>query len=147
MADSNRLREAVERAVLAALDEQIPALRDRVIAAVVEELAEVPAQASSAPAELNAALENLQERSTQAEILAAMLDAAARFSGRVALFVVRGSGAQGWQARGLAHDEGIKAYSVDANAGLARRAAETRAPVLGPMADFDARLATGLGPP
>ncbi len=146
MADSNRIRETIEHAVLTALDERMPALREEIIDRVFKIVAASSPEPVAA-ATLNAALANIQERAAQAEILSAMLDGLAQFSSRVALFVVRGAVAQGWQARGLAHDDGIKAFSVDANAGLARRASETRAPVSGSMAEFDARVAAGLGVP
>ncbi len=147
MADSSRLREAVERAVLAALDEHVPALRDGIIADVLRSLGDFSAEVPSTSAALNTAVAVLQERKTQAEILSTLLDGAARFSGRVALFVLRAASAQGWQARGLAQDDAIKTFKVDASTGLAAKAIECRAPVVGSMAEFDVGLATSLGAP
>ncbi len=146
MADANRMRETIEHAVLAALDEHIPALREEIITAVMEAMAGASAPGTTSAA-LNAALATMHERGTQAEILASMLDGMAQFSGRAALFVVRGAVAQGWQARGLAHNDGIKAFGVDPNGALARRAAESHAPVSGSMEEFDTRMAAGLGAP
>ena len=58
----------------------------------------------------------IQLGSSQREILRALLDTSARYAARVALFVVKGSHASGWQARGFANNEAVKDFALDENA-------------------------------
>ncbi len=138
------LQDAVERAVAQAIDERLPALRTEIARRVLDVIG--PAvQADGAPTQLKAAFASIQESTSQADILSALLDGMARFSARVALFVLRGGLAQGWQARGLKDNDAVKAITVNAAAGLAARAAQTRSAVLGAAAEFDSRLAATFG--
>jgi hypothetical protein len=56
--------------------------------------------------DLARAVAEIQLGSSQREILRALLDTSARYAARVALFVVKGSHAAGWQARGFANSDG-----------------------------------------
>jgi hypothetical protein len=59
------------------------------------------ARAASDMALVKAAVEEIEEQQTQAEILNVLVNRAAAFAPRVAFFVVKGERATGWRARGL----------------------------------------------
>jgi len=71
---------------------------------------------------LLAAVTAIQLGTTQREILRSLLDSMAKYSGRSALFVVKGGAATGWQGRGFANNDGIKDLQLDTQDGVAARA-------------------------
>ncbi|MFZ3212905.1 MAG: hypothetical protein WA188_15490, partial [Terriglobales bacterium] len=91
MQDSKQIEFIAERVVSEVLSRHLPEIRQEMVRRV---MAELPAAGSSeggaASSVLEAALAALQDVTSQADILNILLDFAARFSGRVALFVVRG---------------------------------------------------------
>jgi hypothetical protein len=96
-------------------------LRAEIVRQVAEEIAAAPAIAGgstaadspSGPAELARAVNEIQMGSSQREILRALLEASSRYAARVALFVVKGSHAAGWQGRGFANDAALKDFALD----------------------------------
>ena len=84
---------------------------------------------------------------SQREILRALLDTSARYAARVALFVVKGSHATGWQARGFANSDGVKDFALDENAPAVVRAIGDRTAASVPVADLDARFLEEFGAP
>src|SRR5205807_8071513 len=82
-----------------------------------------------------------------ADILRALLDGASNFSARVALFVVKGGAAAGWQARGFDDNNSIKKISVDPASGPAGDALQKRKAVSASASDFDAKFVHELGAP
>ena len=117
------LKEEVER-LRAQLDEALARISDRagepvgsdasVAVAVAEHLRNARnlgieaaatestrARASSDIALIKAAVDELEGRQTQAEVLNALVNHAAAFAPRVAFFVVKNERATGWRARGL----------------------------------------------
>ena len=80
-----------------------------------------------------------------------MLDASARYAARVALFVVKGSHANGWQARGFANNEAMKDFALDENTpavvSAIGRAIGDRAMATVPVADLDSRFLEEFGTP
>src|SRR5205807_10289420 len=82
-----------------------------------------------------------------ADILRALLDGASNFSARVALFVVKGGAAAGWQARGFDDNNSIKKISVDPASGPAGDALQKREAVSASASDFDAKFVHELGAP
>ena len=58
---------------------------------------------------------DIQLGSSQREILRALLDTSARYASRVALFVVKGGHATGWQGRGFAKNDVLKDFALDEN--------------------------------
>jgi hypothetical protein len=73
------------------------------------------ARVSSDVAILKAAVDDIDDRRTQAEILGALVNRAASFAPRVAFFVVRNESATGWRARGLEGtigDDGVRELSL-----------------------------------
>ncbi|MGI8565010.1 MAG: GAF domain-containing protein [Pyrinomonadaceae bacterium] len=73
------------------------------------------ARVSSDVAILKAAVDDIDDRRTQAEILGALVNRAASFAPRVAFFVVKNESATGWRARGLEGtigDDGVRELSL-----------------------------------
>ncbi|MDQ3686728.1 MAG: GAF domain-containing protein [Acidobacteriota bacterium] len=73
------------------------------------------ARVSSDVAILKAAVDDIDDRRTQAEILGALVNRAASFAPRVAFFVVKNENATGWRARGLEGtigDDGVRELSL-----------------------------------
>ncbi|HVF27408.1 MAG TPA: GAF domain-containing protein [Pyrinomonadaceae bacterium] len=70
---------------------------------------------SSDVAILKAAVDDIDDRRTQAKILGALVNRAASFAPRVAFFIVKNENATGWRARGLEGtigDDGVRELSL-----------------------------------
>ena len=149
MADSKQLKSIVEGAVSEAFEARGAELRKEIIKRVLEQLeGVVGAPPGGSPTDvLNSAVSSIHDGEAQPEILRALLEGAAKFSGRAALFVIRGGTATGWQGRGFDDDEGIKKFSVDAAAGLASRAIQDRMPAAAAAAEFDSKFVSAVGNP
>jgi hypothetical protein len=136
----------VERVVDEVYNSHAVQLRNEITRRVAEELASQPAAAfSSASADLARAITEIQLGSSQKEILRALLDATSRYAARVALFVVKGSNATGWQARGFADNDVLKDFALDPKAAAVVRALNER--VSGDAAGdaFDSRFVEQFG--
>ena len=98
---SERLSEAAraDDALAATLSEHLLDARNRGIETAAAESART--RESSEVAILKAAVEDLNAQQSQADILNALVNRAARFAPRVAFFVVKQERATGWRARGL----------------------------------------------
>ena len=72
---------------------------------------QLAARRVSSSSDLARAVAEIQLGVSQREILRALLDTSARYASRVALFVVKGSHATGWQARGFAKNEALKDFT------------------------------------
>jgi hypothetical protein len=101
-----RLRDSVEEPIsegeaplLVAVSEHLRNARNLGIEAAASESAR--ARASSEMALVKAAVDELEGRQTQADILNSLVNRAASFAPRVAFFVVKNERATGWRARGL----------------------------------------------
>ena len=149
MADSKQLKSIVEGAVAEAFESRGAELRKDIVKRVLEQLEGVvgaPPGGSSTDV-LNSAVSSIQDGTAQPDILRALLDGAAKFSGRAALFVIRGGTATGWQGRGFDDDDGIKKFSVDTSEGLASRALQDRMPAAAAAAEFDSKFVSAVGNP
>ena len=131
MKERGWIEPIVERVVGQVLDSHAAQLRTEIVRRVMEEIAAAPAAAepsahdaasASGPADLARAVAEIQLGSSQREILRALLDTSARYAARVALFVVKGSHATGWQARGFANSDAVKDFALDENAPAVARA-------------------------
>ncbi len=162
MKERGWIEPIVERVVGQVLDTHAAQLRTEIVRRVMEEIAAAPApaepispDAASAPADLARAVAEIQLGTSQREILRALLDTSSRYAARVALFVVKGSHATGWQGRGFANNDAVKDFALDENAPAVVRAidrATGRAvgdnPVATvPVADLDARFLQAVGIP
>ena len=146
----------VERVVGQVLDSHAGQLRAEIVRRVMEEIAAAPASAeplavapvaASAPADLARAVAEIQMGASQKEILRALLDTSSRYASRVALFVVKGSHATGWQARGFANSDAIKDFALDEHAPAVVRAIGDRAATSASATEMDSRFLSGFGTP
>jgi len=145
------VRQAVERAVERVLSEELPRLRADLVDRVLEVL---PAGASAAaaengtgPASLLQGVSSVYGGSSQKEILKALLDGGSAHCARIALFVVKGGAATGWQARGFDGDEAVKDFSLDMNAGPVNHAYSNRVAAPANIAEMDRRFVEQFGGP
>jgi hypothetical protein len=153
MADLEPIRNAVQTVVSDRLKDHVPHFRqelaDQIFRQIEPLLAHVTATSgaiSVASETLNASISAIQESFTQAEILKSLLDGAAQFTARAALFVIRGNNLAGWQARGFA-DESVRGLNLDASQGLAARAIGSKARAAAAASDFDAAFIAHHGTP
>jgi hypothetical protein len=149
---SKELQEIVERAVAQALERQLPKLQAELVKCVLAELPPPAAAAeggaaSGMPGGLVQAISSIHAGSTQKEILKALLDTGMSYASRVALFVVKGGAASGWQARGLAEDDQIKDFPLDMTAGPASHAYQNRVATPANIAEMDRRFVKQFGGP
>ncbi len=154
MKERGWIEPIVERVVGQVLDIHASQLRAEIVRRVMDEIAAEPthdAASSSGPADLARAVAEIQLGSSQREILRALLDASARYAARVALFVVKGNHAAGWQGRGFANNDAVKDFALDENApAVVRaigRAIGDRVAASAPVADLDSRFLQEFGTP
>lgn len=149
---AKELQKIVERAVAQVLERHLPRLQAEIVESV---LAELPAgtavdhagAASPMPGGLVQSLAGIHAASTQKEILKALLDAGTSYASRVALFVVKGGAATGWQARGLGDDDLIKDFPLDMASGPASHAYQNRVAAPANIAEMDRRFVKQFGGP
>ena len=153
MSDSGKVQQIVEQVVSEVFQNRLAELRTEVAKRVVEELGSLEGDAPSgnnsgnATALLNSAVLAVEASTTQTGILGALVEGAAGFSGRVALFVLRGNSAVGWQARGFPDDGFVKRLNCDPTVGLAARAIQDRMPVSAAATEFSSELVKEAGNP
>jgi len=150
MKERGWIQPIVERVVGQVLESHVAQLRSEIVRRVMEEIAAAPVEtstndvaansASSSAADLARAVAEIQMGASQREILRALLDTCARYAPRVALFVVKGTHATGWQARGFANSDAIKDFALDEGAAAVNRAIADRVVTSAPVADFDPRF-------
>ena len=159
MADPKELSKLVQKSVSAVFDSQIDSLKQEVAQRVVEALEPVLADlaaagkpqksetaAGGAPTDLlYAAVGSIYDANGQADILKAMLDGAAQFTARAALFVVKAGNLSAWQARGFSGD--LKGMNISGSSGLAGRALQDKEPVSAAAAEFDSGFINAEGNP
>ncbi len=153
MADKE-LQQIVERAVAQALDRQLPKLQAELVERILAELpATLPAAAptgveSPVPnTNLVQAVASIHAGSSQKEILRALLEAGNAYGSRVALYVVKGGVATGWQSRGLGDDDAIKDFPLDMTSGPAAYAYQNRIAAPANIAEMDRRFVKQFGGP
>jgi hypothetical protein len=149
MKERSWIEPIVERVVGQVLDSHAAQLRSEIVRRLMEEIAAEPAspEVTAIPAELARAVAEIQMGASQREILRALLDTSSRYAARVALFVVKGSDATGWQGRGFANGDGIKDFALDKNAPAVLRAVGDRVAASAPAADLDPRFLHEIGTP
>ena len=156
------LQPTIEKILDEVLEPHIQQIRTEVSKRVAEELEaaiaraaeEAPAPAPAAQgssadtsAMMNSSLLSVQGSTSQTEILGALLDGTAKFASRVALFVVRGGSAAGWQGRGFDDEGAIKKVTVDPASGLAGRAMSDKEAASAAAAEFSSDLVRVCGNP
>ena len=148
MPPPTEIQNIIEEAVAEVLDAALPRLRSEIVrraVEVVESLAPVP---GASPSDLlNAAAAAIHESGSQADILRHLLEGEARFAGRVALFVVKGSAISGWQGIGFEDNDAIKTLSIQTGSGLVGKAIQARNPAAGSAQEFDAAFVKSMKGP
>ncbi len=145
MPDSKQIEFIAERIVSEVLSRHLPEIRQEMVRRVMAELpAAATGEGGAAATVLEAAMAALQDVTSQANILNVLLDFAARFSGRVALFVVRGEAATVWQARGFPDDNGLRNFNLNLADAVVARVVQERVPVAAGL-DFDPAFLARVG--
>jgi hypothetical protein len=157
MPDSHWVEQVVEKAVSQALESGLPQLRQELVRSVVEQVRTTlegnaaqslnnNPQADPEPhGDLLRAIASIHAGTSQKEILRALLDSTAHYSGRSALFVVRSGLATGWQARGFANSEAIKDFVLDATGGVVGQALQSRLASRGMAEQVDPAFVSNFG--
>jgi hypothetical protein len=116
-----RARSATEATdnmyVAAAISEHMRAAHERGIEEAAAESSQT--KSGSDTALIKAAIEDLDDQRTQADILNTLVNRAGAFAPRVAFFVIRNEQAMGWRARGFEGtigDEGVREISLPLSA-------------------------------
>jgi hypothetical protein len=142
------IQNIIEEAVAEVLDAALPRLRSEIVRRAVEVVESLAPAPGTSPSDLlNAAAASIHESGSQAEILRRLLEGEARFAGRVALFVVKGSTIGGWQGIGFEDNDAIKNLSVSTRSGLVGKAVQARQPAAGSPQEFDAAFIQAMKSP
>ena len=142
------IQNIIEEAVAEVLDAALPRLRSEIVRRAVEVVESLAPAPGTSPSDLlNAAAASIHESGSQAEILRRLLEGEARFAGRVALFVVKGSTISGWQGIGFEDNDAIKNLSVNTRSGLVGKAVQARHPASGSPQEFDAAFIQAMKSP
>lgn len=148
MSRSDKVQSIIEEAVSEVFEAALPNLRAQIISRAVEELQTLEPEPGNLPTDLlNAAASAIQESASQAEILRHLLEGAARFCARAAIFVIKTGTMTGWQGIGFENNDEVKSFNLSASAGLADRAIQGRAPVSGKAEEFDSGFVSTLTAP
>src|SRR5215475_6426152 len=147
-----KIEKIVEKVVAQVLESHMAAARQELVQKVLEEIQPHLGGASEAAAggsatDLLAAVTAIQLGTTQREILRALLDSMAKYSGRSALFVVKGGAASGWQGRGFANNDGIKDIQLDTHNGAVAKSLQSRAVISGNSGEMGDAFVSTLGKP
>lgn len=153
MSDSEGVQKIVDRAVSEVLEAALPELRARLAARIEEELGARPPDSGAAPEEaaptsdlLYAAFASVQEAGSQADILTALLEGSASFSGRSALIVVKRDSAKIWRARGF-ESGAAHGMALDLTQPLPARVMQHRETAAAAAADMGSGFVESLGNP
>ena len=106
----------MEGSMVAAIQEHLHAAHERGVELAASESSR--AKASSDMAIVKAAIGEINEQKSQADILKALVNRASSFAPRVAFFVIKGEQATGWRGRGFegtVGDEAIQQISFSVN--------------------------------
>ena len=145
------LQPTIEKILDEVLKPHFEQIREETAKRLSEEMASAAGAGGGSNADtsamLNSSLLTVQGGGSQTEILGALLDGTSKFAARVALFVIKGGSASGWQARGFSDDSAIKKVTVDPNAGLAGRAMGDKEAASAAAAEFSSELVKVCGNP
>jgi hypothetical protein len=154
MPEQAAIEEIVGQVVSQVLDSHIPQLREELVRRVLERLPADAAASASVTVENGASnllkgVSAIHAGTTQKEILRALLDNTVRYSGRAALFVVKGGAATGWQGRGFGSgdEDPVKDLPLDISTGAAERAMQSRMPFSGTSGEMDSQFISKFGAP
>lgn len=147
MAENTPVEQIVERAIVQALESQLPQLRQKLVQQVLEDLRpHLEGGAGSGAGELLRAMSAIHAGSTQKEILRALLEATSDYCGRAALFVVKQGSATGWQGHAFA-TEGIKDFALDVSSSAPAKVLGDRTAVKAGVSEMDPKFISQFGAP
>jgi len=142
------IQNIIEEAVAEVLDAALPRLRSEIVSRAVEVVESLAPAPGASPSDLlNAAVAAIHESGSQADILRHLLEGEARFAGRVALFVVKGTAISGWQGIGFEDNDAIKTLSIQTGSGLVGKAIQAKNPAAGSAQEFDAGFVKSMKAP
>jgi hypothetical protein len=151
MSNRDRIQPILERVVGEVLDDHAALLRSEIVRRLMEEVSRQPADpetpSAHAATDLARGISEIQAGNSQREILRALLDSSANFAARVALFVVKGGHATGWQARGFQGNDALKDFSLDSESPAVVKALAGRVAASVSAADFDTHFMAKFGTP
>lgn len=150
MKDRGWMEPIVERVVSQVLDSHVAQLRKEIVERVTQEITtphEGGSSGGTGSAELARSVAEIQMGSSQREILRALLDACGRYAARVALFIVKGGQASGWQARGFDKSENVKDFALDSSCAAVRRPIQERVSVKAQGQEIDPHFFREFGAP
>jgi hypothetical protein len=155
MAQKTSIAQIVEKAVSQVLEGNLAELRKDLVRRVVEEVqphlggsgSTGGRSAGGAAADLLTAVSAIHAGTTQKEILRALLDNTAGYSGRAALFVIKAGTATGWQGRAFDNNEDLKDFSLDVSSRAPARALQSRTVVSAGTAEMDPKFTSQFGAP
>ncbi len=147
-----KIEKIVEKVVAQVMESHMAAARQELVDRVLAELqphlgSGGEASGGGSATDLLAAVTAIQLGTTQREILRSLLDSMGKYSGRSALFVVKGGAASGWQGRGFSNNDAIKDIQLDTQNGAAARALQSRAVITGSSKDMGGAFVSALGKP
>ena len=153
MPAKSEIEAVIERVVTQVLQGHISQVREDLVRRVLDELPQGASETAASEAggasvaDLLRAVSAVHAGGTQKEILRALLDGVSRYSGRTALFVIKGGSCSGWQARGFEDNESVKDFALDTSRGLPERVLQEKAPFAGQIIDMDPRFVDHFGSP
>lgn len=143
------IEQIVEKVISKVLDRHMDGLRDELVSSVLEEVKPQlgkSADTGSAGADgLLKAVATIHQVSTQRDVLRALLDNAAAYCGRAALFIVKGGTATGWQ--GHAFPDSIKDFVLDANNGAVADVVSSHGAFAGTCEQMDQKFISKFSAP
>jgi hypothetical protein len=147
MAENTPVEQIVERAVVRALESQVPELRQTLVRQVLEDVRPyLGGGAASGASDLLKAISAIHGGTTQKEILRALLEGTSGYSGRAALFVVKSGSATGWQGRAF-DTEGIKDFALDVSSSAPAKVLGDRTAVKANVSEMDPKFISQFGAP
>ncbi len=142
------IRSIIEQAVAQGLEAALPLLREDIVNLATEAVqASAQSNGPSPTALLSAAATQIQDGTTQVEILRYLLDGCSRFAARVALFVVKGGTVSGWQGTGFENNDLVKGTNLSTGRGLMTDAIGGRVPAAGKASEFDTGFLAAMKSP
>src|SRR5947207_1185041 len=147
-----KIEKIVEKVVAQVLESHMAAARQDLVHRVLAEIQPYLGGGGEAPTggsatDLLAAVTAIQLGTTQREILRSLLDTMGKYSGRSALFVVKGGAATGWQGRGFSNNDGIKDLQLDTHDGMVARSLQSRSVITGTSSEMGKGFVSQLGSP
>ena len=151
MAKKTKIDQIVGQVVAQVLENQLPQLREELVQRVLEglqpHLGNSGGAAASGAADLLKAVAVIHAGTTQKEILRALLDGTANYSGRAALFVMKAGAANGWQGRAFDNNEDIKDFGLDVSASAPAQVLRNRAATTAHISEMDPKFISQFGAP